>query len=156
LPLLNSTLASLLINRDFGALEGESNVPRPKPDVAAIQACLEFQGFALGHGQIEPAPNHNAVFRPRLKLTAHQGSNFVDAAMRPASNFAHKRRTAVAVALHAPVVEIDQFVRNACTIAVTDKCRPGFRKGAACPAADAVKGHQDRRSDFFYAMTGCD
>src|ERR1019366_3894125 len=99
------------------------------------------------HRQIETAPNREAVFRTRLKLTAHQGSVLVDAALRPASKLADQCRTAIAVAEHAPVLEIDQFVRNAFAIAVPDKRWPGFRIGAACAAREAVNGH-------YYAVTG--
>ena len=96
---------------------------------------------SLRRRQIETAPNHDAVFRPRLKLTAHQGPVCVDAALRPAPKFACQRRTAIPVTQHAPVVEIDQVIRNAFAIAISDERRPGFRIGAACAASETVKGH---------------
>ena len=96
----------------------------------------------LRGGQTETAPNHDAVFRPRLKLAAHQGPVWVDAALRAASDLALQCRAAIAMALHASVVEIDQFIRNATAIAVADECWPGFRVGAACAAIKAVEGHQ--------------
>ena len=97
---------------------------------------------SLRYGQTKTAPNHDAVFRPRLKLAAHQGAVFVDAAVRPASELTYEGRAAIAVAQHAPVLEIDQLVRNAVAVAIPDECRPGFRVGAACAAREAVKGHR--------------
>ncbi len=100
------------------------------------------ESLSLRRGQIESTPDHGAVFRFRLKFPAHQGPVCIDAALRPASNFAHQRRAAIAIALHALMLEIDQIIRNAYAIAITDECRPGFRIGTACAAGDAVNGHQ--------------
>ncbi len=96
----------------------------------------------LRRRQLETAPNHDAIVRPRLKLAAHQGPVCINAALCPASNVSHQRRTAIAVAPHAPVVEIDQIIRNAFAIAIANKRRPGVRVGAACAAGEAVNGHQ--------------
>ncbi len=82
------------------------------------------------------------MIRSRLKLAAHQRAVSIDAAMRAASDLTRERGAAAAVAQHAPAAEIDQFVRNACAVAIADEHRPGIRIGAACAAGDAVNGHQ--------------
>ena len=97
--------------------------------------------LSLRRRQIEAAPDRDAVVRPRLKLAAYQRPVFVDTALRPASNLTHQRRTAIAVAQHPPVIEIDQFIRNAFAIAIADEGRPCVRVGAACAAREAIKGH---------------
>lgn len=102
---------------------------------------------SLRCGQIESEPNHDAVVRARLKLAAHQGSICINAAFGLASDFAHQSRTAIAVASHALIVEIDQIVRYVLAVALADECRPGFGIGAARAAGGAVEGY---RSPAFF------